>query len=70
MFVSNQLQYTFEQKTQSTNWFFLKNQLVFWVFFPSEGITSDATWMYYVKANKTQETVSLNQWFLHANPDT
>jgi hypothetical protein len=44
LFVSNHF---LEKKTKNHGFF---------GFFPSEGIASDATWMYYVKKNK-------NHWF-------
>jgi hypothetical protein len=49
-----------------------KNQclLGFLGVFPSEGITSDATWMHYVSQNQKTlfKTNGLSQWFFHANP--
>jgi hypothetical protein len=51
----------FQEKTcffqEKTNAFSGKNQC-FLGFFPSEGIVSDATWMYYVKTKKPKKPLA------------
>jgi hypothetical protein len=59
----------FLAKNKKKTCFFSGKNQWFFRFFPSEDIASDATWILDVlrQNQKTQKTISLNQWFFHAN---